>query len=52
MGECLAGESPVGRVATYFHVADALSALEDIEGWLYRRLRACVWKQWKRPPYA
>ncbi|MEW6031390.1 MAG: group II intron maturase-specific domain-containing protein [Bacillota bacterium] len=33
----------------YFHVADALSALEDIEGWLHRRLRACVWKQWKRP---
>ncbi len=27
----------------YFHVADALSALEDIEGWLHRRLRACVW---------
>ncbi|MEW6759120.1 MAG: reverse transcriptase domain-containing protein, partial [Acidobacteriota bacterium] len=23
--------------------------VEDIEGWLHRRLRACVGKQWKRP---
>jgi len=33
----------------YFHQADAASLLRDVEGWLRGRLRACLWKQWKRP---
>ena len=26
-----------------FHVGD------DINGWLYHRIRMCIWKQWKKP---
>ncbi len=32
----------------YFALADAGQRLEDIDMWLRRRLRACMWKQWKR----
>jgi len=32
----------------YFALADMSNRLEDIEGWLRRRLRMCLWKQWKR----
>jgi hypothetical protein len=33
----------------YFALADARQLLEDADKWLRRRLRACQWKQWKRP---
>ncbi|MHB8927845.1 MAG: group II intron maturase-specific domain-containing protein [Bacillota bacterium] len=33
----------------YYALADAKSLLEDLEGWTRRRLRMCVWKQWKLP---
>ena len=23
--------------------------IESLNGWLYRRIRMCIWKQWKRP---
>ena len=23
--------------------------IEDINGWLYHRIRMCIWKQWKKP---
>ena len=32
----------------YFGIADARSRLHDLDGWIRRRLRACIWKQWKR----
>lgn len=32
----------------YYALSDAKSIFERLEGWLMRRLRACVWKQWKR----
>nr|PZN39076.1 MAG: group II intron reverse transcriptase/maturase [Bacillota bacterium] len=32
----------------YYALADTPSVFEALEGWLHRRLRACVWKQWKR----
>lgn len=32
----------------YFGIADAQSNMEDLDGWTRRRLRACLWKQWKR----
>ena len=25
------------------------SNIEDINGWLYHRIRMCIWKQWKLP---
>ena len=32
----------------YFALADAKGVLTDLNQWLRHRLRACVWKQWKR----
>lgn len=32
----------------YFALADAKGILEELDGWLRHRLRACQWKQWKR----
>ena len=29
--------------------AEALGSIEDINGWLYCRIRMCIWKQWKLP---
>ena len=29
----------------YFGIAD----IENLNGWLYRRIRMCIWKQWKLP---
>ena len=25
------------------------SNIDDINGWLYHRIRMCIWKQWKKP---
>jgi len=32
----------------YYALAETPRLLRDLEGWLIRRLRACLWKQWKR----
>jgi group II intron reverse transcriptase/maturase len=32
----------------YFHPASAKKHCEELEQWLRRRLRMCLWKQWKR----
>ena len=32
----------------YFGVADAKRKLTELDRWIRRRLRACIWKQWKR----
>ena len=34
---------------TYFKLADMKYALEQIDQWLRRRIRMCIWKSWKRP---
>lgn len=31
----------------YFHIADMKTHLKKIESWIRRRLRMCIWKQWK-----
>ena len=33
----------------YFGIADIKKRIEALNGWLYRRIRMCIWKQWKRP---
>ncbi|WP_331482114.1 group II intron reverse transcriptase/maturase [Paraclostridium ghonii] len=33
----------------YFGIAKAKGQIQQIEGWIRRRLRACIWKQWKLP---
>jgi len=34
---------------SYFRLAQARGVFEDLDGWLRRKLRAIVWRQWKRP---
>ena len=38
----------LGGWVGYFALAETPSTFEAIEGWLRRRLRMCLWKQWKR----
>lgn len=32
----------------YFKIAKCRNRIKDIESWVRRRLRACIWKQWKK----
>lgn len=32
----------------YYGIANARGKLMEIDGWIRRRLRACIWKQWKK----
>jgi RNA-directed DNA polymerase len=33
---------------TYFALTEAPSVLRDLDKWIARRVRACIWKTWKR----
>ena len=33
----------------YFQLTESRTALDDLDGWLRRRLRCLLWRQWKRP---
>ena len=33
----------------YYGIADMKNNIENLNGWLYRRIRMCIWKQWKLP---
>ena len=33
----------------YYGIASMKNTLDDINGWLYHRIRMCIWKQWKLP---
>ena len=33
----------------YFSMADMKNNIESLNGWAYRRIRMCIWKQWKLP---
>lgn len=33
----------------YYGIASIKRLIEDINGWLYHRIRMCIWKQWKKP---
>ena len=35
--------------AAYFKLSEAKRALEDMDGWIRRKLRCILWRQWKRP---
>ena len=35
--------------AAYFKLTETKRAQEDIDGWLRRKLRCILWRQWKRP---
>jgi hypothetical protein len=32
----------------YYHIASLKSRLGEMDGWIRRRLRMYIWKQWKR----
>ena len=36
--------------AGYFRLAETKGIFEDLDGWLRRKLRCVLWRQWKRPP--
>jgi hypothetical protein len=38
----------LGGWLSYFALADTPSIFSSLEGWMRRRLRMCLWKQWKR----
>ena len=40
-------EITVGWI-NYFSIAKAKSRIRSLEEWIRRRLRACIWKQWKK----
>jgi len=40
-------EITVGWI-NYFSIAKAKSRIKNLEEWIRRRLRACIWKQWKK----
>ena len=33
----------------YYGIASMKNNIDDLNGWLYRRIRMCIWKQWKKP---
>ena len=33
----------------YFSIAKAKSIMKSLDEWIRRRLRMCIWKQWKKP---
>ena len=33
----------------YYGVASMKKSIEEVNGWLYHRIRMCIWKQWKKP---
>jgi RNA-directed DNA polymerase len=34
----------------YFQLAEAKGIFEELDGWMRRKLRCVLWRQWKRPP--
>jgi RNA-directed DNA polymerase len=35
--------------ANYFGLAEARSIFEDLDGWIRRKIRGTLWRQWKNP---
>jgi len=35
--------------AHYFHLSETRGTFEELDGWLRRKLRCTLWRQWKRP---
>ena len=33
----------------YYGIADMKSRIDELNSWLYHRIRMCIWKQWKLP---
>jgi RNA-directed DNA polymerase len=50
LGATIKDLSPILRGwMAYFHLTEGKGVLEELDGWLRRRLRCILWRQWKRP---
>jgi RNA-directed DNA polymerase len=50
LSKVIADLNPVLRGwAAYFKLTETKGAMEEIDGWLRRKLRCILWRQWKRP---
>lgn len=50
LGQTIVALNPVLRGWTsYFRLTEVKGVLEDLDGWLRRKLRCLLWRQWKRP---
>nr|WP_269765487.1 group II intron maturase-specific domain-containing protein [Burkholderia ubonensis] len=46
----IAALNPVLRGCTsYFRLTEVRGVLQDLDGWIRRKLRCLLWRQWKRP---
>ena len=50
LGQTIATLNPVLRGWTsYFRLTEVKGVLQDLDGWIRRKLRCLLWRQWKRP---
>lgn len=50
LGQAIETLNPVLRGwAAYYKLAHSTTALESMDGWVRRKLRCILWRQWKRP---
>ena len=50
LGQTIATLNPVLRGWTsYFRLTEVKGVLQDLDGWIRRKLRCQLWRQWKRP---
>lgn len=50
LGQTIAALNPVLRGwASYFRLTEVKGVLQDLDGWIRRKLRCLLWRQWKRP---
>lgn len=50
LGETIAALNPVLRGWTsYFRLTEVKGVLQEMDGWIRRKLRCLLWRQWKRP---
>lgn len=39
----------MGGWLNYYGIADMKNRIDELNSWLYHRIRMCIWKQWKLP---
>ena len=50
LGKTIEALNPVLRGWTsYFRLTEVKGALQELDGWIRRKLRCLLWRQWKRP---
>ncbi len=50
LGQTINALNPVLRGWTsYFRLTEVIGVLQDLDGWIRRKLRCQLWRQWKRP---